>query len=67
MPHVTLEQNILQSTQHTTQAKPRLPRKHVPSNMPAKNGRGQQQLSHEKGDLQKKIRQDFLARGGMQK
>jgi len=28
--------------------------KHVPNNMPAKEGMGQQQLSHEKGDLPKK-------------
>jgi len=53
IPQDTLGQNILQSTQLTTQAKPRLPRKHVPTNMPAKEGMGQQQLSHAKGDLQK--------------
>ena len=41
--------------------------KHVPNNMPAKEGMGQQQLSHEMGDLPKKNRQDFLARGGIQK
>jgi len=41
--------------------------KHVPNNMPAKEGMGQQQLSHEKGDLPKKNRQDFVARGGRQK
>ena len=41
--------------------------KHVPNNMPAREGMGQQQLSHEKGDLPKKIWQDSLARGGMRK
>jgi len=65
-PHTTLGQIILQPTQYTTHAKPRLPRKHVPTNMPAKEGMGQQQLSHEKGNMHKKIRQDFLARGGKQ-
>jgi len=54
MSLATLEQNILQSTQHTTHAKPRLPPKHVPTNMPAKEGMGQHQLSHDEGDLQKK-------------
>jgi len=54
MSHATLGQNTLQSTQHTTHAKPRLPCNHVPIIMPAKNGMGQQQLNHEKGDLQKK-------------
>jgi len=54
MSHATLGQNTLQSTQHTTHAKPRLPRKHVPTNMPAKEGMGQHQSSHDKGDLQKK-------------
>jgi len=63
MPHATLGQNILQSTQYTTNAKPRLPRTHVPTNMPAKKGLGQHQLSQEMGDLQKKIRR--MARGGM--
>ena len=54
MSHATLGQNTLQSTQYTTHAKPRLPCNHVPIIMPAKDGMGQQQLSHEKGDLQKK-------------
>jgi hypothetical protein len=66
MPHDTLGQNTLQSTEHTTHAKPRLPCNHVPIIMPAKDGMGQQQLSHEKGNMHKKIRQDFLARGGKQ-
>ena len=60
IPHTTLEQNILQSPQYTARAKPRLPRNHVPTNMPAKEGMGQQQLSHEKGDLPKKNPSGFF-------
>jgi len=62
MPHATLGQNTLQSTQHTTHAKPRLPCNHVPIIMPAKDGMGQQQLSHEKGDLQTKNPAGFFWR-----
>ena len=63
MPHATIGQDMLQSTLPTTNAKPMLLCRSMPSNMPAKIGMDQQQLSQEIGNPQKKIRP--MARGGM--
>jgi len=54
MPHATFGPDILQSTQHTTNAKPRLLPRSVPTYVPAKRRMGQQQLGQERGNLQKK-------------
>ena len=54
MPHATFGHDMLQLTPHTTNAKPRLLRRSVLTNMPAKKGMGQPQLSQKMGNLQKK-------------
>jgi len=54
MSHATFDPDILQSTQHTTNAKPRLLLRSVPAYVPARRGMGQQQLGQERGNLQKK-------------
>jgi len=53
-PHDTLGPDTLQSTEYTTNAKPRLPSWHVLTNMPAKKGMDKQQLNQEEAILQKK-------------
>jgi len=61
-PHDTLGLDTLQSAEYTTKAKPRLPGRQGPTNMPARKGRDKQQPSPEEPILQKKIPADGARR-----